>query len=264
MLKLDAIFHNKIKSLLAENKKTAGAWLQLASPITAEIIAKSGYDWALIDMEHGPGDIMTLLTQCQALNAYDVVPLVRTPSNDQVIIKRILDAGAYGILVPHVNTADEAKRAVAAAKYPPLGCRGIAPSPRAGGFSMNGQNYLAHANEQTLVIAAVETPEALKHIDEICSVEGLDGVFIGPMDLATSMNHFCNPEAEEVKGAIKIIEAAVLKSDKFLGTVSGSMEQAIELYEKGYQFVVSMSDSTSLGRLALENVKQFNEAFPNR
>ncbi|QCJ44733.1 2,4-dihydroxyhept-2-ene-1,7-dioic acid aldolase [Bacillus sp. S3] len=264
MLKQNEVFHNQTKTLLKENKKTAGAWLQLASPITAEIIAKAGYDWALIDMEHGPGDIMTLLTQCQALNAYDVVPLVRTPSNDHVVIKRILDAGAYGILVPHVNSAEEARKAVAAAKYPPMGIRGIAPSPRAGGFNMNGKNYLEHANEQTLVLAAVETPEALKKIHEIVAVEGLDGIFIGPMDLATSMNYFANPSAQEVQEAIKTIEEVVLNSNKFLGTVSGSMEEAFDLYEKGYQFVVSMSDSGSLGKLALENVKKFIGKYPTR
>ncbi|WP_203364019.1 aldolase/citrate lyase family protein [Bacillus sp. REN10] len=264
MLKANEVFQNTTKTLLKENKKTAGAWLQLASPLTAEIFAKAGFDWALVDMEHGPGDIMTLVAQCQALKAYDVDPLVRTPWNDFVTIKRILDAGAYGILVPHVNTAEDARKAVAAAKYPPEGIRGIAPSPRAGGFGMNSQNYLEYANEQTLVMIAVETPEALKNIDEIVSVEGLDGVFIGPMDLATSMGHFCNPAAAEVQEAIKKVEEAVLNSDKFLGTVAGSMEQAIGLYEKGYTFVVGMSDSVSLGKLALENVKKFNEKYPDR
>lgn len=264
MLKETEVFTNTTKALLKENQKTIGAWLQLASPLTAEIIAKAGFDWALIDMEHAPGDIMSLIGQCQALDAYGVEPFVRTPWNDMVTIKKILDAGVYGILVPYVNSAEEAKAAVAAAKYPPLGVRGIAPSPRSGGFGMNSMNYLKHANEQTLVVVAIETPEAVSNIDEILEVEGLDGVFIGPMDLATSMGHFCNPAAEEVQNAIKVVETAALKSDKFIGTVSGNMEQAVVLYEKGYTFVVAMSDSTSLGKLALENMATFNEKYPNR
>ncbi len=264
MLKKTEYFENKTKALLKEDKKTIGAWLQLASPLTAEIIAKSGFDWALIDMEHGPGDIMSLIGQCQALKAYDVEPFVRAPWNDMVIIKRILDAGVYGVLVPYVNTAEEAKAAVAAAKYPPEGVRGIAPSPRAGGYGMHSMNYLKHANDQTLVVVAIETPEAVSNIDKILAVEGLDGVFIGPMDLATSMGHFCNPAAEEVQNAIKIVEKAVLKSDKFIGTVAGNMDQAASLYEKGYTFVVAMSDSVSLGKLAIENIETFNKKYPNR
>ncbi|RXT05283.1 HpcH/HpaI aldolase/citrate lyase family protein [Ammoniphilus sp. CFH 90114] len=264
MLKRDETFFNKPKWLLKDNKKTVGAWLQLASPLTAEIFGKAGFDWALIDMEHAPGDIMTLVSQCQALNAYNVVPFVRTPWNDFVTIKRVLDAGAYGILVPQVGTAEEAKKAVAAVKYPPQGIRGIAPSPRAGGFGMNGKDYLEHANEQTLVMIAAESPEAISNIEEIVAVEGLDGVFIGPMDLATSMGYFCNPSQKEVQDAIAVVEKTVLNSGKFLGTVAGSIEQALSLYEKGYNLVVVMSDSVSLGKLALENIQIFNNSYPNR
>ncbi|GKV66939.1 MULTISPECIES: HpcH/HpaI aldolase/citrate lyase family protein [unclassified Sporosarcina] len=264
MLKKNELFVNKTKALLKDEKKTVGSWLQLASPLSAEIIAKAGFDWALIDMEHAPGDIMTLIGQCQALNAYDVEPFVRTPWNDKVIIKKILDAGVYGILVPYVNTAEEARAVVAAAKYPPEGVRGIAPSPRAGGFGMNDLNYLQHANEQMLIIVAIETPEAVENVEEILAVEGLDGVFVGPMDLATSMGHFCNPAAEEVQDAIAKVESATSKSDKFIGTVAGSIEQAVSLYEKGYTFVVAMSDSVSLGKLAMQNVATFNSNFPDR
>ncbi|MGE7545986.1 HpcH/HpaI aldolase family protein [Sporosarcina newyorkensis] len=264
MLKNNEVFQNKTKANLKEEKKTIGSWLQLASPLSAEIIAKAGFDWALIDMEHAPSDIMTLINQCQALKAYDVEPFVRAPWNDKVIIKQILDAGVYGVLVPYVNTAEEARQVVAAAKYPPEGVRGIAPSPRAGGFGMNGLNYLKHANEQVMTIVAIETPEAVENIEEILAVEGLDGVFVGPMDLATSMGHFCNPAAEEVQNAIAKVEEATSKSDKFIGTVAGSIEQAMSLYEKGYTFVVAMSDSVSLGKLAIQNVETFNAKFPDR
>lgn len=264
MLKRDEIFHNRVKRLLAEKKKLSAAWLQAASPITAEIMAKAGFDVLMVDMEHGPGDIMDLISQLQAMSRYETAPFVRAPWNDFVIIKRILDAGVSGILIPYVNTAEEAERAVSACKYPLEGIRGIAPSPRAGGYGMDKRNYLDYANEQIDVLVAVETKTAVDHIEEIVKTNGLDGIFIGPMDLATSFGHFCNPGAGEVQAAIKRVEEAALKSDKFLATVAGSFEQAKELYEKGYSMVVMMSDTTTLGKIALEQADKFREAYPQR
>lgn len=264
MLRKNEIFYNQVKWLLKERKRTVGAWLQAGSPITAEIFGKAGFDFAMVDMEHGPGDIMTLISQLQALGKYEVAPFARAPWNDPVAIKRMLDAGLYGILIPYVSSQTEAEAAVRACKYPLEGMRGIAPSPRAGGYGMDGNHYLENANEQLVVMTAMETPEAVEHIEEIVKVGGLDGIFIGPMDLATSMGHFCNPQHPDVQEAIRKIETAVLKSDKFLGTVAGNFEAAQALYEKGYSFVVVMSDTTSLGKLAAENVRKFREAYPER
>lgn len=264
MLRQNEVFYNKVKWLLKERKKTIGAWLQAASPITAEIFGKAGFDFAMVDMEHGPGDIMTLIGQLQALAKYDVAPFARAPWNDPVMIKKMLDAGLYGILIPYVSTREEAEAAVRACKYPLEGIRGIAPSPRAGGYGMNGNLYLENANEQLVVMTAMETPEAVANIDEIVRVSGLDGIFIGPMDLATSMGHFCDPKHPEVQEAIKKIETAVKDSDKFLGTVAGDFEAAQALYEKGYSYVVVMSDTTSLAKLAMANVKRFKETYSDR
>lgn len=264
MLRQNEVFYNKVKWLLKERKKTIGAWLQAASPITAEIFGKAGFDFAMVDMEHGPGDIMTLIGQLQALAKYDVAPFARAPWNDPVMIKKMLDAGLYGILIPYVSTREEAEAAVRACKYPLEGIRGIAPSPRAGGYGMNGNLYLENANEQLVVMTAMETPEAVANIDEIVRVSGLDGIFIGPMDLATSMGHFCDPKHPEVQAAIKKIETAVKGSDKFLGTVAGDFEAAQALYEKGYSYVVVMSDTTSLAKLAMANVKRFKETYSDR
>ena len=124
-------FQNRVKRLLKEGKKTSGAWAQLTNATSVEILSRAGFDWVIIDMEHGPNDISTLLAQMQAMNGFDAVPIVRAPWNDFVVIKRILDAGAYGVLVPYVNTKEEAEKAVAACKYPPDGIRGIAGSTRA-------------------------------------------------------------------------------------------------------------------------------------
>ena len=264
MLRRGEAFRNRAKRLLAEKKKLSAAWLQAASPITAEIMAKAGFDILMVDMEHGPGDIMNLISQMQAISHYEAVPFVRAPWNDFVTIKRILDAGVSGILVPYVNNAEEAARAVSACKYPLEGIRGIAPSPRAGGYGMNQRDYLDYANEELDVLVAVETKTAVDHIEEIVGTNGLDGIFIGPMDLATSFGHFCNPGDSEVQEAIRRVEEVVLKSDKFLATVAGSFEQARELYEKGYSMVVMMSDTTTLGKMAMEQADRFREAYPQQ
>lgn len=264
MLRRGEAFRNRAKRLLAEKKKLSAAWLQAASPITAEIMAKAGFDILMVDMEHGPGDIMNLISQMQAISHYEAVPFVRAPWNDFVTIKRILDVGVSGILVPYVNNAEEAARAVSACKYPLEGIRGIAPSPRAGGYGMNQRDYLDYANEELDVLVAVETKTAVDHIEEIVGTNGLDGIFIGPMDLATSFGHFCNPGDREVQEAIRRVEAVVPKSDKFLATVAGSFEQARELYEKGYSMVVMMSDTTTLGKMAMEQTDRFREAYPQR
>ena len=179
-------------------------------------------------MEHGPGDVPTLLGQMHAIAKFDVAPLVR------------------------------------ACKYPPQGVRGIAPSPRAGGYGMNGLNYLENANEQVLVMVAVETPEAVTNIDAIAATPGLDGIFVGPMDLSTSMGYFCNPAAPAVQQAIARVEDAARRAGKFLGTVAGSFEQAQALYDKGYGLVILLSDTTSLAKLALEAVAKFASAYPER
>lgn len=264
MLRLDETFHNPVKQLLKKNKKVLGAWLQMASPYAAEIFAKAGVDVLMVDMEHAPNDPLTLLEQLRAMGRFDAVPFARAPWNDLVTIKRMLDVGLYGLLIPYVNTKQEAINAVRACKYPPQGMRGIAPSPRAGGFGMNSQNYLAHANDEIVVMTAVETGAAVENLDEILEVDGLDGIFIGPMDLATSMGHFCDPSAPEVQQAIHTIEQKVFASGKFLATVAGSFEKAKDLYDRGYSMVVAFADGGTLGRVAREQVDQFHAAYPDR
>lgn len=253
---------NRVKGMLKEGKKTAGAWLQIASPFTAEIMSQAGFDWLLIDMEHGPGDILTLISQVQAMKGSGVVPLARAPWNDFVIVKRILDAGVYGILFPYINTRADAEAAVRACKYPPQGIRGVAGSPRAAGYGQNVKDYLAGANDQILILVAVETAEAVANLDQILEASGIDGIFIGPMDLATSMGHLGDPSHSDVQAAIATIEAKVLAADKVLATVAGSWEQAQILYERGYQMLMLMADGVSLGKLAVEKVARFRAAYP--
>lgn len=257
------VFENRVKRMLKQGKKTAGAWLQIASPFTAEIMSRAGFDWLIIDMEHGPGDILTLISQLQAMNGSGVAPLVRTPWNDFVAIKQILDAGAYGLLVPYVNTKAEAEAAVRACRYPPEGIRGVSGSPRAPGYGQNAlENYIRRANEEIFLMTAVETPLAVENLDEILEVPELDAIFIGPMDLASAMGHLGDAKHPEVQAAIATIESKVLASGKALGTVAGTWEQAQALYERGYQLLMLMADGVSLGKLAAEKAAQFRAAYP--
>ena len=257
-----APFENHVKQSLGQGKKVVGAWAQIASPITAEILAEAGFDVVMIDLEHGPGDIFALVAQIQALKGNPALPFVRAPWNDFVAIKRILDAGVYGVLVPYVNTRAEAEAAVRACKYPPDGIRGIAASPRAAGYGQNSMAYLKRANDEVLVMTAVETPEAVANLDEILAVPGLDGIFIGPMDLSTSMGHFADPSQPDVQAAIATIEAKVLGAGKFLATVAGNWAQAQKLYQRGYGLLLVLADGTALAGLAAERVAQFRNEYP--
>jgi 2-keto-3-deoxy-L-rhamnonate aldolase RhmA len=255
---------NFVKRLLKEGKKITAAWAQAGSCITAEILGDAGFDAVMIDLEHGPGDIMTLIHQIQGLKGQPAIPFVRAPWNDFVQIKRILDAGTFGLLVPYVNTAEEAADAVKAVRYPVEGIRGVAGSPRAPHFGNNSMDYMKKANSEIFLMTAVETPEAAANLDEILKVEGLDGIFIGPMDLATSMGHFGNPQHPEVQEVIKEIEKKTAASDKILATVSGTWEDAKGKYDRGYQILLLMSDTVALSKLAKGIVQQFKDTFPGR
>jgi 2-dehydro-3-deoxyglucarate aldolase/4-hydroxy-2-oxoheptanedioate aldolase len=257
-----ALFENRVKQLLRAGKKTAGSWSQLCSPASTEVLCRAGFDWLLIDLEHSPNDLQTLFAQLQAMNGSGVVPIVRSPWNDQVWIKRILDAGAYGVMIPSVNTREQAIAAVGACKYPPLGFRGIAGSPRAAGYGRDTASYLKRANDEILVILQVETPQAIEHLDEIGKVPGVDALFIGPMDLSTSMGHLGNPAHPEVQAAMARVEAKAKALGLPLGTISAGWDQAKALYDRGYQMITLMSDVILVSRASAEIAAKFREAYP--
>lgn len=250
---------NTAKQKLNDGKATCGAFLQTLSPVSAEILSQSGFDWLIVDLEHAPGSFENLQHQLQAMNGSGAVPFARAPWNDLVAIKRILDTGVMGILIPYVNTRDEAEAAVAACKYPPEGVRGVAGSPRAAGFTRNAMPYLSSANEEIVVMVAVETVEAVNNLDDILTVDGLDGIFIGPMDLASSMGHLGNPGHPEAQEQISVIEEKVLASDKFLGTVATNQDKAKACIDKGYQWLILMQDGAALREAGDAAVRIFGE-----
>jgi len=254
-----SFFDNRVMAKLRNHEPVSAAWAQLGSNASAEILAEAGFDALIIDMEHAPIDLERLVSIIQATKGTECAPFVRAPWNDMVWFKRILDAGAYGIHVPYVSTREEAEYAVKSCKYPPLGWRGIAGSQRAVNYSLNKADYYQRANEDVLVIVAIETPKGVENIEEIASVEGVDGIFIGPADLSTCMGYLANPNVPEVQEAIAKIEAGAKKYGKFLGTVASNMEAAKELYDRGYSIVYFMSDVTAIASQAANQVKQFKE-----
>ena len=249
---------NRVKKLLREGKFTCGSWVSLCSQIGAEVMGLCGFDWLLIDMEHGAGDYQTLLGQLQALAAAgETVPLVRVQSNDPVVIKRVLDLGAYGVMVPGVRSAAEARAAVAAVKYPPEGIRGLA-GVRAGRFGQD-PDYVRQANEEIMVILQIETREAIAEIDAILDVPGIDVAFLGPNDLSGDMGHVGHWDHPEVLEAIAKLEAAANKRNIPLGTISRGWEAARACLDKGYRLQALMGDIPLLIASAKEIVSHFRE-----
>lgn len=165
----------------------AGFWLNLGSSVTAEMAGLAGFDWVLLDHEHGPGSDSTILHQLQAVSATPASCLVRVAANEPPRFKRVLDAGAHGVMVPYVSTADEARAAVRALRYPPHGMRGVAKLTRASSFGARFDDYFAHAHEWLVTLTQIETTDALDNAAEIAAVDGVDVLFVGPMDLTTSM-----------------------------------------------------------------------------
>ena len=215
----------------------------------AEIIAGAGFDWIVIDGEHAPNDIPSLLAQLQAMRGGTAEPVFRVPWNDPVIIKRALDVGARSLLVPFVQNAEEARKAVAAARYPPLGIRGVAVGPRANDYGRI-QGYHANAHLDTCVLVQLESKAALKEIEAIAAVEGVDGLFIGPSDLAADFGQLGNPSHPEVQAAIKDAAERIRAAGKSAGTLSGNVDAVERLISLGFNFTAVGSDVGLLARAA--------------
>lgn len=232
---------NRVKQLLKDGKYTCGSWVSLASNIGAEVMGLAGFDWLLIDMEHSSGDMPTLVGQLQGVAAAgETVPFVRAPWNDPVVIKRILDAGAYGIMVPGSRTVEDARRAVSALKYPPTGIRGLAGN-RGAKFGQD-KDYVAQANDEIMVILQIETKDAIANIDAILDVPGIDVAFLGPNDLSGDMGYVGQWDHPEVEAAIKKLEDAANQRGIPLGTVSRNWEMAQKFIDRGYRFMSLMGD----------------------
>lgn len=247
---------NAFKAALARGELQIGLWSSLCSPIVAEIIGQSGFDWILIDTEHSPNEPPAVLAQLQAMQAGTATPIVRPAWNDPVLIKRLLDIGAQAVLVPFVQNADEARKAVAACRYPPAGIRGITGSGRGSHYG-RVPDYLKHADAEICVLVQAETAEALAQIEAIASVDGVDGVFIGPADLSASLGHIGNPGHPEVQDAIRAAVDRLTAVGKPAGILTPSDADARRYIEWGYRFVAVGSDLGLLTKHADTLAKTF-------
>lgn len=241
---------NDFKAALARGDAQVGMWLGLANPYSAEVVAGAGFDWLLIDGEHAPNTVPTILAQLQAIAPYPSHPVVRVPWNDPVIVKQVLDLGVQTLLVPMVQSADEARAAVAATRYPPHGIRGVGSAlARASRWNRVGE-YLHRANDEMAVLVQVETRAGLDAIDAIARVEGVDGVFIGPADLAADLGYLGNSGHPDVQAAIDGAIRAIQAAGKAPGILGADEAAARRYLEAGALFVAVGVDTTLLARSA--------------
>jgi 2-dehydro-3-deoxyglucarate aldolase len=236
-----AAFPNAFRRDVMAGQRLIGCWSSLANPITTEILGLAGFDWLLLDAEHSPNDVLTLIPQLMALKDSPSAPVVRPPVNDAVIIKRLLDAGFYNFLVPFIESAEEARRAVAATRYPPAGIRGVSVSQRGNRYG-TVPDYFTTVNEQICVLIQIESRLGMEKIDEICEVDGVDGIFIGSSDLAASLGHLGNPNHAEVQEAIGEIFARAGRHGRSVGILAPVEADARRYLEQGACFVAVGSD----------------------
>lgn len=238
---------NTFKHAIAAGKVQIGLWCSLCSPIAAELVSYSGYDWLLLDTEHSPNEVPDIFAQLQASAGGTAHAIVRPAWNDPVLIKRYLDIGAQTLLLPYVQNADEAKRAVEATRYPPHGIRGVTGSGRAAKYGRI-TDYLKKANDEICVLVQVETREALRELDNIAAVPGVDGVFIGPSDLSASFGQIGNPAHPEVQKAIEDAGRRIRGAGKAAGILTGNEEEARRYIGWGFNFTAVGTDITLLAR----------------
>ncbi len=232
---------NRFRQDLLARKRLIGCWCSLANPVTTEVLGLAGFDWLLLDAEHAPNDVLSLIPQLMALKDSRSAPVVRPPWNDTVAIKRLLDAGFYNFLIPFVESAEEAQRAVAATRYPPAGVRGVSVAQRHNRYG-TVPDYLATVNDNVAVTVQIESRPGLAAVDAIAAVEGVDGIFVGPSDLAAALGHLGNAAHPEVQQAIRHLFERAQAQGKACGILAPVEADARRYLELGATFVAVGSD----------------------
>src|SRR4051812_22728121 len=253
-MRIDGEFRSRVLS----GAPLAGTWLNLGSPITAEMAGLCGFDWVLLDHEHGPGTDSTIVQQLQAVAATPTVALVRIAVNEPTRFKRVLDAGARGVMVPYVSTPAEAEAAVAAMRYPPRGIRGVAKMTRSTGFGFDFDEYFAHAHEWLVTVLQLETRQAVEHASAIARIDGVDVLFVGPMDLTTSLGIPGEYEHPEAVAAFKTIADAAKVAGKAAGILLQNPAHVTMCRDLGFTFIALGSDGGAAAaglQLALKELR---------
>lgn len=239
---------NTFKQRLRSGQAQIGLWLGLADPYCAELAANAGFDWLLLDGEHAPNDLRSLLGQLQAVAPYPAQPIVRPVIGDTALIKQLLDIGAQTLLIPMVESAEQARQLVRAMRYPPHGVRGVGSALARASRWNSIPDYLDQADQQMCLLVQVENREGLANLDAICAVEGVDGVFIGPADLSAAMDQRGNPGHPEVQAAIEDAIVRITRAGKAAGILSADAALARRYIELGAAFVAVGVDTTVLMR----------------
>jgi 4-hydroxy-2-oxoheptanedioate aldolase len=242
---------NTLRAIWARGGTVVNGWLSIPSAFSAEVMAHQGYDSLTIDMQHGVTDYQVAVTMLQAISTTSVIPLARVPWNDPAILMKSLDAGVYGVICPMINTRAEAEALVRACKYPPRGYRSFGPV-RASIYA--GGDYIDHANDDLVVMPMIETAEALRNLDEILSVPGVDAVYVGPADLSLALG--CRPRLDQTDAPVVEAQQKIVEACKRHGVVAGihnaTSGYALKMMAAGYQFVTLASDSRHLAAKAAE------------
>lgn len=249
---------NRFKKALKEGRQQIGLWNSIPGSLTAEMLATCGYDWIVLDTEHALTDVPDILPMLQAMAPYRTAPVVRPASNDRVLIKRLLDFGAQTLLIPYVQNAFEARAAVEAIRYAPRGVRGVAGMMRASVFQTVPE-YHIRAEEELCLLLQVETAEAVDRIAEIAAVDGVDGLFIGPADLAASMGHVGNAGHPEVVAMVERAIHAIVDAGKPAGILTTDMDLARRCMEWGTTFTAVGIDMVLMAQAARALSARFRE-----
>jgi 4-hydroxy-2-oxoheptanedioate aldolase len=239
---------NTFKQRLQSGQPQIGLWLGLADAYCAELAANAGFDWLLLDGEHAPNDLRSLLAQLQAIAPYPAQPIIRPPIGDAALIKQLLDIGAQTLLVPMVESAEQAAGLVRAMRYPPAGIRGVGSALARASRWNSIPGYLDRADEQMCLLVQIENLDGLANLDAIATVDGVDGVFIGPADLSAAMGHRGNPGHPEVQAAIEGAIARIRRAGKAAGILSADQGLARRYLSLGASFVAVGVDTTVLMR----------------
>lgn len=239
------LVHNPVKERLRQGLPAVGLWISLASAAVVEVTASAGPDWLLIDTEHSPAEGETVEHMIRAMKGTAVVPLVRVAANDPALIKKALDRGALGILVPLVGTPEHARAAVAASTYPPAGVRGVAGT-RANRYGADLPQYFAEWNREVLVACQVETRDGLENVDAIAATPGLDVVFVGPNDLSAALGCFRQFDHPAFLRALDRILAACRRAGVAAGYMAAGAEEVLARVDQGFRFVALGSDARVL------------------
>jgi len=250
-----------LKKRIHGGETLLGCFLNLGSSVSAEIVGSAGFDWVLIDFEHGSGSELEVLHQLQALEAHGAASIVRVESCQRQRIHRVLDFGAEGIMVPRIETPGEAELAVKAMRFQPEGLRGVAKLNRASGYGTDFEKYLESGQHEIVGVIQIETAESLRHLDEIASIDGVDVLFVGPLDLSTALGVSQQWDHPLFLDALARTAQAALRAGKAAGALLFSPEEFRKYLELGYRFIACGSDAGFIAggaRSTVRTLKSFN------